>query len=267
MTTRDLSKIVQLTVDDDDEDDREPLETLLTGDFSDLTDLTRLHVVGARNLPSGIFAGVGKNAKLDSNNDGTPDDPAVDTTVEITFAKNDPADSDDDSVGDFTPSTIPQHIWADQEPGQVIVLKDDTGSNDKGVTKGLDADLYPGTENGHFFVLTNAATARYVLGNTVTFATTDQSTFMVPLIGTGTLGTGGIDPIGDATTRSNVIGGGQDSTTSRVVRFAVMIPNVDDEDKGDRSTWLFLFQDGIDLTAADAGDLVDFASVAVSDDD
>lgn len=271
LTKRDLSKIVQLTVADDDEDDKEPLETLLAGDFSDLTALHRLHIVGARNLPSGIFAGVGKNAKLDANNDGTPDDDGsggtTDTTVEITFEKNVPTDSDEDSVGDFTPSTIPQHIWADQEPGQVIILADDKGSNDKGVTKGLDADLYAGSENGHFFVLTNAATAKWVLKNTISFASGQTANpFTTPRIGTGSLGTGGADPIGDATAdRANVVGGGQNSNTSRVVRFAVDIPNVDDEDKGDRNTWLFLFADGDDPT--NAGALVDLARVAITDDD
>ena len=60
LTKRDLSKISQLWVADEDTDDREPLETLQANDFADLTGVYRLHIVGARSLPSGIFAGVGK---------------------------------------------------------------------------------------------------------------------------------------------------------------------------------------------------------------
>ena len=245
LTTRDLGKITRLTIDDDDTDDREPLETLLPDDLSDLSGLSRLHIVGARALPSGIFKDVGKNAMTDRGADRD------DQTVRITFAKNSPADSEDDSVGDFTPSTIPQHIWDDQEPRQVIVLADDKGSNDKGVTRGLDADLYAGSENGHFFVLTNAATAKYALGNSVSFAPGKRTDLTVPIIGTDSFGAGG----------------GPDSTTSRVARFAVTIPDVDNEDKGDRSTWLFLFAGQSNDPVSNAGQLVDLASVAISDDD
>ena len=94
-------------------------------------------------------------------------------TVHIYFAQNTPpGDSDADKVGKFTPSTIPAHIWADQESQQVIVLDDDLDDDDEGVTSGLDAGLYAGIEDEHFFVLTSAQTAAYVLGNKVEFGTT-----------------------------------------------------------------------------------------------
>ena len=176
-------------------------------------------------------------------------------------------------MGDFTPSTIPAHIWDDQEKKQVIVLSDDTNDKGEGTTKGLDADLYAGSENGFFFVLTNAATSGYVLGDKVVITAT-------------ALGTGGdnvlmrptIDldsHLADADrTAGNQRGGGPGSKTSKVVRFAVSIPNVDDTDKGDRNTWLFLFaaDNDTDTPATDdlpgnAGDLKDVATVAVTDDD
>ena len=267
LTKRDLSKITQLWVADDDTDDMEPLETLLANDFADLTGLYRLHIVGARALPSGIFAGVGKDSAYNhDDDDGTT--PTVKTT-EITFAKNQPEDPDDDSVGNFTPSTIPQHIWDDQEAWQVITLSDDKDSSDKGVTKGLDADLYAGAENGHFFVLTNAATAKYVLGTTTTFASTE---IKLPEMGTGTITAnntvGNVDPIGANTVVLGAVG----EKSSRVVRFAVSIDDVDDEDKGDRTSWIFLFGTGAANVVGtndptNAGDLKDIAAVAITDDD
>ena len=59
-----------------------------------------------------------------------------------------------------------------------------------------------------------------------------------------------------------------------IVRFAVTIPDVDDEDKGNRNMWLFLFAtDGDDTVGdpaadpEDATDLVALATVAITDDD
>ena len=63
ITVRDLSTVeATLTIMDDDDDDAEALESLIAGDFEGMTGLTSLKIVGARTLPSGIFAGVGKDA-------------------------------------------------------------------------------------------------------------------------------------------------------------------------------------------------------------
>ncbi|MXX67078.1 MAG: hypothetical protein F4Z40_08910 [Chloroflexi bacterium] len=254
ITIRDLGTVMTFTVTDADTDDREPIANLVSGDFEGFTGVTSLHIVGARNLPSGIFGGVGSKVA------GTG-------TVQISFAKNNPADEEVDKVGDFTPSTIPAHIWDDQEKKQVIVLSDDTNEKGEGTTKGLDADLYAGSENGYFFVLTNAATSGYVLGDKVVITAT-------------ALGTGGDNVLMrptidlDTATNGNQRGGGPGSKTSKIVRFAVSIPDVDDKDKGDRNTWLFLFAADNDTSTPDAddlpgnaGDLKDVATVAVTDDD
>ncbi|MXW28752.1 MAG: hypothetical protein F4Z80_07780 [Chloroflexi bacterium] len=239
---------------DADADDREPIANMVTGDFEGFTGVTSLHIVGARSLPSGIFAAVGSKV-------------AGSGTVQITFEKNNAADEDVDKVGAFTPSTIPAHIWDDQEKKQVIVLDDDKNAKGEGTTKGLDADLYAGAENGYFFVLTNAATSGYVLGDKV-------------IIGATELGSGGANELMrptidlNTTDAGNQRGGGPGSKTSKVVRFAVSIPDVDDKDKGDRNTWLFLFAADNDTTSpgsdelpGNAGDLKDVATVAVTDDD
>ena len=254
ITVRDLGTIRTFTVTDADADDREPIANMVTGDFEGFTGVTSLHIVGTRSLPSGIFAAVGSKV-------------AGSGTVQITFEKNNAADEDVDKVGAFTPSTIPAHIWDDQEKKQVIVLDDDKNAKGEGTTKGLDADLYAGAENGYFFVLTNAATSGYVLGDKVIIGATD-------------LGSGGANELMrptidlNTTDAGNQRGGGPGSKTSKVVRFAVSIPDVDDKDKGDRNTWLFLFAADNDTTSpgsdelpGNAGDLKDVATVAVTDDD
>lgn len=246
ITLRDLGTIPSLTIMDADTDDAEAIEDLVAGDFEGMAGLTTLHIVGARSLPAGIFAGVGK---------------AGTNTVEITFANNaPPADSDADKVGDFKPSTIPSHIWADQEKQQVIVLSDDTNAKGEGTTSGLDAGLYAADEGGSFFVLTNAATSAYILGSKVDFAG---------------LAAGGANPIDRPVIADR--GGGPGKEKSKVVRFAISVPE-DDDDK-DGNLWLFLFNYNSDAAAAsnvaigavtnptNASDLKALATVAITDND
>jgi hypothetical protein len=238
ITSRDLGTIDTLSIVDTD--DAEPIADLIAGDFESLSGLTALTITGARSLPSGIFAGVGK---------------AGSDLVTIRFGQNTSTDDDVDKVGNFKPSTIPSHIWDDQEEDQVIILADDLDDDDKGVTSGLDAALYAGEEGGHFFVLTSTTTAKYVLGNSVVFGTgADATTFLG----------GSPELVPDATATDKPM----------VVRFAVDIPNVDDKDKGDRNMWLFLFNTDNDDTVGapdadpdDASDLKALAIVAITDDD
>ena len=252
LTLRDLGTITALTVTDADDDDREAIESLVAGDLEGLVGLRTLHIVGARSLPSGIFAGVGSKATIG--------DPATDTTVQITFAQNaPPSDSDADKVGDFKPSTIPSHIWEDQEPRQVIVLTDDVNDKKEGVTSGFDSDLYAGVEGEYIYVLTNASTSAWILGNSVTFGTTAVSRPVIDL---------------NTTDAGNQRGGGPGNEGSKVVRFAVKILPDNDKDDGDRNTWLFLFDadtdansPGTDEDPANVGQLKDVATVAVTDDD
>lgn len=250
LTLRDLGSITALLTIDDADDDNEPIVNLIAGDFEGLTGLTRLHIEGASSLPSGIFSGVGS---ADGN-----------TQVEITFAKNSPTDEDVETVGGFTPSTIPAHIFDDQEPKQVFVLADDTDDAGKGVTSGLDSSLYAGVEGDHFFVLTNAATAAYVLSNSVNFDSTQLDVTNADAA----------NPLRRPTITDR--GAGEKLKGARVVRFAVQVLPDDKEDKGDRTTWLFLFptdsdvQSGTDTTLdppTSAANLEDFAVVAVTDDD
>ena len=216
--------------------DGEPLESLIAGDFAGLTGVQRLHIIGARSLPSGIFAGVGS---ADGN------------TVEITFDKNTSGEEDVDNVGNITPSTMPAHIWADQEKQQIITIADDTNDKNMGTTGGLDATQYAGTEEGHFFVLTNAATSAYVLDTDLDFASAELA-----------------GPSADATEANRLVrnaGGGKDSETSRVSRFAVTITADDDKDDEDR--WLFLFANGVTLSGLNVTNVVDMAVVSVTDND
>ena len=243
ITARDLGTIPSLTIVDDDGDGA-PLEELTSGDFNSLTGLTSLTITGARNLPSGIFAGVGSGDKS--------------TAVTITFSQNTSTDEDDDKVGNFKPSTIPGHIWDDQEVQQVIILTDDLNDDKKAVTTGLDAGLYAGEENGHFFVLTSTTTATYILGNSVDFSDLTSTTADPPP-----------NPI-----MGPVIPAVAADAPARAIRFAVRIPNVDDEDKGSRTEWLFLFpsDDDNDRTNGNANvttasDLKALATVAITDDD
>ncbi len=219
LTLRDLGEIETLTIQN--KRAGEPLDDALSaGDLEGLTGLTSLQLVGADALPSGIFAGVG------SDGDG----------VQISFDANSPGDDDDDvpKVGDFTPSTLPTHVFDDQEAKQVIVLSDDLDDEDDPVTNGLDADLYAVTEGGHFFVVTRADTSAWVLGSSVTFAT--------PGLNDGITVTG----------------------SNKIVRFA--ITETDDEKAdGDRIEWLFLFKTTNDLAANGVSDLVDLATVAITD--
>jgi hypothetical protein len=238
ITSRDLGTIAVLDILDTD--DREPITDLIAGDFESLSGLTSLTITGARSLPSGIFAGVGS---------------AGSDLVTIRFAQNTSTDDDIDNVGNFKPSTIPSHIWDDQEEDQVIILADDLDDDDMGVTSGLDAALYAGEENGHFFVLTSTTTAKYVLGNSVVFGTGDGATTFLG-------GAPGLVPHATADDKP------------MVVRFAVDVPNVDDKDKGDRTMWLFLFKTDNDATVgdpdtdpSDASDLAALATVAITDDD
>ena len=239
ITARDLGTIGMLTIADTD--DGEPIADLLSGDFNSLSGLTALTITGARSLPSGIFAGVGS---------------AGSDLVTIRFNQNTSTDDDIEKVGNFKPSTIPGHIWDDQEKQQVIILVDDLNDDDKGVTTGLDAALYAGEENGHFFILTSTTTTKYVLGNKVVFGTGDGNT---PILG----GAPDIVPLAGADDKP------------MAVRFAVPIPDVDKEDKGDRNMWLFLFANDNDGTLGDstetdpddATDLKALATVAITDDD
>ena len=249
LTLRDLGAIEALTVDDADDDDREAIANLIAGDFEGLVGLDTLHIVGARGLPSGIFSGVGSKATA-----GTP---AVDSTVEITFAQNDPDDDEADKVGNFKPSTIPAHVWEDQEARQVITLTDDTNAKDEGTTKGFDADLYAGTEGEHIFVLTNSATSAYVIGSKVDFGTLDGDTNNIQRPGIANRG---------------ALPG---SEGAKVSRFAITIP--EDDNKNDGNLWLFLFEydqgstdfdsDTDPTDPANVGQLKDVATVAVTDDD
>ncbi|MXY13110.1 MAG: hypothetical protein F4Y46_03655 [Chloroflexi bacterium] len=210
----------------------EPLEDLVAGDFEGLKGIDRLEIVGARTLPSGIFAGVG------------------DSPVVIHFSANAHQDADVDKVGNFKPSTIPAHIWTDQEKNQVIVLADDVDDEDMGVTKGLDADLYAENEGEPIFVLTNANTASYVLGSSVNF---------------GALRPSGEDPVimtaGLPAVTADLNLQGDGGANSKVVRFAITLPDVDK----DTNMWLFLFDTTRDASGdpANATVLRDLATVAI----
>ncbi|MXY01183.1 MAG: hypothetical protein F4Y67_10260 [Chloroflexi bacterium] len=237
LTLRDLGAITDLPVIDDD-GDGEPIEDLVAGDFEGLKGLTSLTLTGAGSLPSGIFAEVGKDG----------------AGVQISFAKNDnKGDEDIAVVGKYTPSTIPQHIFDDQEPKQVIILDDDLNDKKKGVTSGLDATAYTVDEGSQFFVLTPAMQTYYFLGKSVVIEGTDppSSTIYTPTI----------------TDR-----GSEDNP--KVARYAVPNTNkfLDDDNDKDESMVLFLFRatDSSDLSASDptsATDLVDLATVTVIDDD
>lgn len=224
LTLRDLGQIPGLAVLDSDEDN-EPIADLVAGDFEGLTGAATLSIQGARSLPSGIFAGVGKDAA-----DG----------VQITFSKNINADEDVDEVGNFTPSTIPQHVFDDQEKKQVIILADDLNDEEKGVTSGLDADIYAVEEGSQFFVMTKATETFYVLGATVIIEGDGESMVDGPTI-TVDRGT---------------------AASPKVARYA--ISPEDDNDGDDESIWLFLFNSA---TPTSAGNLVDLAAVSVVDDD
>ena len=212
----------------------EPLESLVAGDFEGLTGVDRLQLIGARSLPSGIFAGVGG-----------------DSDVVIHFSANSHEDDEVEEVGNFKPSTIPSHIWDDQEKNQIIVLADDVDDDDKGVTKGFDADLYAGNEGDPIFVLTNAATASYVLGNSVNFGE------LRPAGADAVIMTAGVpEPVADVLDLQ-----GDGEANSKVVRFAITLPDVDE----DTNMWLFLF-DTTRATGDDPGNasvLRDLASVAI----
>ena len=244
LTLKDLGAVPDLMVADADEEG-EPLEELLAGDFEGLSGLDTLHLVGAGSLPSGIFAGVGGHDDNDS--------------VLITFAANAPDDEDIEKVGNFRRSTLPAHIFADQEKKQVIVVSDDVNDKDKGTTGGLDAGLYAAAEEGHFFVMTNAATTWYVLGAKVVFDGAGVTDFVTPAIGD--------DTDNADTTR----GGGTKSESSKVARFAIPVDEGSDPDKdGGRTDWLFLF--GAERgtgpeQSSDASALIDIAVVEISEDD
>ena len=236
LTLRDLAAFASLTVVDDDDDGKEPIADLATGDLEGLTKLNSLHIIGAGILPSGIFAGVGKDAQVEDDGE------MVDSTVQITFAKNNNGGDDDIAeVGKYTPSTIPQHILVDQEAGQVIILDDDLDDDDKGVTKGLDATAYSVTEGSQFFVMTPALQTYYVLDKSAVLVT--ETTVSTPLI-------------------TNADDRGNDTDNLKVARYAVS--PADDDNGDDESVWLFLF----DAAAPENADnLVDLAAVAVADDD
>ena len=240
LTLQDLGNIDStLTVEDSDVGDNEPIEDLIAGDFEGLKGLDVLHIIGARGLPSGIFNGIGS---ADGN------------VVQITFANNTSSEDDVDNVGNFKPSTIPAHIFEDQEPQQVIILTDDTDSSEEGTTSGLDAGLYAGIEGEHIFVLTNAATTSYILGNKVDFT-------QVAL--------GQDNPIQGPTITDR--GAGSGNKLSKAARFAVKILPDDSDDDGERNTWLFLFPSATgtndDVPPTMAANLTDIAVVAVTDDD
>ena len=251
LTLRDLGTITALIVRDADADyipageanagdleageDQEALEELFAGDFEGLVGLRTLHLVGAGSLPTGIFAGAGSKAE-DADGDAS--------TVTITFAANKADDEDVEEVGNYRTSTLPAHIFADQEKRQVIVLSDDTNDDDEGTTSGLDAGLYASEEEGNFFVTTNALTTYYVLGNKVEFGTTE--------IGQPTLPA--------AFDR----GAGKGKEGSKVIRFAISTPDSDPEKDGGRTDWLFLFSVA---NPDNAGDLLDIAVVEISEND
>ena len=239
ITLRDLGAIGDLTVDDGD-NEGEPIANLVAGDFEGLTKLTRLHIIGAGSLPSGIFAEVGKDTEVEI-------DGVTVETVQITFAKNNNGgDEDIAEVGKYTPSTIPQHIFADQEAGQVIVLDDDLDDDDKGVTKGLDATGYSVTEGSQFFIMTPAMHTYYVLGKSAVLAAGTAVSTPVLLE---------TDPVGTPPVRGN-------ADSPKVVRYA--LSPADDDNSDDESVWLFLFNAA---APENADNLVDLATVAVADDD
>ena len=225
LTLRDLGAVPGLSVVDAD-GDLEPIADLISGDFEGLSNAATLSITGARTLPSGIFAGVGKDAA---------------NGVQISFSKNTSDDEDVDNVGNYTPSTIPQHIFDDQEAKQVIILADDLNDDDEGVTSGLDATAYSVDEGSQFFVLTPATQTYYLLGKS---ATVDGAT---------DINTPTITDRGDA-------------NNPKVARYAAPMTNKDlDDDNGDdESLVLFLFDS---LTPASADNLVDIAAVTVIDDD
>lgn len=227
LTLRDLEAMTTLTVMDDD-GDGEPLEDLVAGDFEGLEGLTSLTLTGAGSLPSGIFAAVGKEG----------------AGVQISFARNDnKGDEDIAEVGKYTPSTIPQHVFDDQEPKQVIILDDDLDDKKKGVTKGLDATAYSVNEGSQFFVLTPAMHTYYVLGKSATLSASANAS--TPEISTANRGT---------------------DESPKVARYAVPATNklLDDDNDKDESMVLFLF--GV-LAPENASALVDLATVSVIDDD
>ena len=227
LTLRDLGAIPSLIIRDSDpnydnagmpDDNQEPLTDLLAGDFEGLTGLTSLSLIGANALPSGIFAGVGYD----------------DGTLEITFAKNARGDDEDiQEVGNFKPSTLPSHIFDDQEKHQVIILDDDLDDDDKRTTTGLDAAIYAAEDGGHFFVMTSATTRYYKLGSSVILDS--NSTVDSPSTGQTFI---------------------DDST--KVLRFAV---TVEDDDKA-RTEWVFLFNAE---SPTDVRNLVDIAVVEITD--
>ncbi len=226
LTLRDLASITGLMVFDGDEDN-EPIADLIAGDFEGMANLATLSITGAGALPSGIFAGVGKDLAADSH-------------VQISFAKNSSDDDDIEEVGKYTPSTIPQHIFDDQEPKQVIILDDDLNDDDEGITNGLDATAYAVTEGGNFFVMTPASDTYYVLGGMVVIQGTGESGVKTPTVA---------DTV-------------REDSDPKVVRFAIA-PD-DDDDSDDESIWLFLFDDADPESDAN---LVDLAAVSVADDD
>ena len=231
LTLRDLGAIPGLAVLDSD-GDNEPIADLIAGDFEGLANAATLSITGAGALPSGIFAGVGSDLG----------DTGEAAHVQISFAKNVSADDDVAEVGNFKPSTIPQHIFADQEKKQVIILADDLNDEDEGVTSGLDATSYSVEEGSFFFVMTKATETYYVLNGSVIIEGTDASTVSTPTIADTARGT---------------------ADSPKVARYA--ISPADDDDGDDESIWLFLFSVA-DPTSAGAH-LADLAAVSVIDDD
>lgn len=225
LTLRDLGEIPGLNVLNSDDTD-EPIADLIAGDFEGLAKAATLSITGAGALPSGIFAGVGKDAT---------------GGVEITFAKNNTTDEDVVEVGKYTPRTIPQHIFDDQEVNQIIILDDDLNDEKKGVTSGLDATTYSVMEGSQFFVLTPALQTYYVLGKSAV------------------LGSAASTPDIDTARRG-------DANSPKVARYAVPATKdaLDDDNANDESMVLFLFNAA---TPADTGSLVDIALVTVIDDD
>lgn len=225
LTGRDLAAITTLAVSDDD-GDGEPIRSLVSGDFGGLTNLTTLTITGAGTLPSGIFADVGKDG----------------AGVQISFVKNDNQGDDDIAeVGKYTPSTLPQHVFDDQQPKQVIILDDDLNADKKGVTAGLDATAYAVTEGSKFFALTPATQTYHVVSKSVTIEGDNASTVVTPTISDANRGT---------------------ADSPKVARYAIAPP--DDADSNDESMWLFLFSQADPTSAAH---LVDLATVSVTDDD
>lgn len=133
ITLKDLSAVTTLKLVDSD-DGR--VFALGSGDLEGLSGLTKLHIKGASSLPRGLFGGVGDR----------------DQGVVIDFSGNSPQDSRDPRGGNYDLGSIPDHILADIETHQTLVLAGQTGPDGKPLVTSLDSEIYRARPGGSFAV-------------------------------------------------------------------------------------------------------------------